>query len=302
VNDWAYQLQGRGGRALDLSALQASRFDLAVIDYSATGGASGEFSPAAIEALKHSPPGRRRTVLAYMSIGEAESYRFYFDRSWVDPRGRRTRSAPSWLARQNPDFPGNFKVRYWDPEWQRVIFGTASGTGKSYLDRILDQGFDGVYLDLIDAFEHFRPGGPQPERPSAAADMVSLVAALSRYARETRARPDFVVVPQNGSSLLPTVGPADREAYLAAIDAIGAEDTFFFGSREQNNPLRPQRETIRNLALFQAAGKGVLSVDYVTQRAKVRTYFREAGRRGYVGYATVRALDRIVVARGHAPD
>ena len=60
-------------------------------------------------------------------------------------------SPPSWLAGENPDWPGNYKVRYWNTDWQKIIFGE----GDSYLGLILDAGFDGVYLDIIDAFEYF---------------------------------------------------------------------------------------------------------------------------------------------------
>jgi len=48
-------------------------------------------------------------------------------------------------ADENPDWPGNYK--YWNPDWQTVIYGN--------LGKILAAGFDGVYLDLIDAFEIF---------------------------------------------------------------------------------------------------------------------------------------------------
>ena len=36
-------------------------------------------------------------------------------------------------------------------EWQDIVFGN----DESYLKKILDAGFDGVYLDIIDAFEYF---------------------------------------------------------------------------------------------------------------------------------------------------
>jgi len=42
-------------------------------------------------------------------------------------------------------------VRYWDPRWQAVIYGSAS----AHLDRILAAGFDGVYLDIIDAYQYY---------------------------------------------------------------------------------------------------------------------------------------------------
>jgi len=57
----------------------------------------------------------------------------------------------SWLLDENPDWPGNYKVKYWDIEWKSIIFGASD----AFLNRILDSGFDGVYLDIIDAYEYF---------------------------------------------------------------------------------------------------------------------------------------------------
>jgi cysteinyl-tRNA synthetase len=79
-----------------------------------------------------------------LSIGEAEDYRYYWQTDW------RTGN-PSWIAEENPDWEGNYKVKYWEPEWQDIIYGN----NNSYLIRILGAGFDGVYLDIIDAFEYF---------------------------------------------------------------------------------------------------------------------------------------------------
>ena len=58
-----------------------------------------------------------------------------------------------WCAglAENRKCHGNYKVRYWDPDWQAIIYGNHD----SYLAKILSAGFDGVYLDLIDAYEHF---------------------------------------------------------------------------------------------------------------------------------------------------
>jgi len=83
-------------------------------------------------------------VVSYMSIGEAEDYRFYWQSSWSS-------NSPAWLKAQNPDWPGNYKVEYWDSDWQQVIYGNNS----SYLQKVLNAGFDGVYLDIIDAYEYF---------------------------------------------------------------------------------------------------------------------------------------------------
>lgn len=78
------------------------------------------------------------------------------------------------------------------------------------------------------------------------------------------------------------------------MDGIGAEDSFYFGPAEEDNPYDPQLETLRYLDRFARGGKLVLAVDYLTEPAKVARFHAEARTRGYVPYAGLRALDRIV--------
>ena len=133
-------------RAGFLSDLQATSYDVLIIDafFGEEAGEPYMFSPAEIDGLKTKAGGGDRLVLSYLSIGEAEDYRYYWNNAW-------NRKPPSWLAAENPEWEGNYKVRYWEPGWQAVIFGSS----EAYLDRILDAGFDGVYLDIIDAFQYF---------------------------------------------------------------------------------------------------------------------------------------------------
>ncbi len=79
-----------------------------------------------------------------MSIGEAEDYRYYWQTSWSTTK-------PAWLDAENPEWKGNYKVKYWYSDWQKLIYGNDS----SYTKKILNAGFDGVYLDIIDAFEYY---------------------------------------------------------------------------------------------------------------------------------------------------
>ncbi|MEA1985157.1 MAG: endo alpha-1,4 polygalactosaminidase [Euryarchaeota archaeon] len=97
-----------------------------------------------VSSLKTKSSGGSRLVIAYMSIGEAEDYRYYWQDEWMA-------HPPSWLAGENPQWYGNYKVRYWEDDWQDIIYGNDG----SYMGIILDTGFDGVYLDIIDAFEYF---------------------------------------------------------------------------------------------------------------------------------------------------
>ncbi len=147
VREWGYQLQPSRGqsRADFLAGVGRSGFDMVVMDYSFDGGDPRKWSAVEVADLKRRLGGK---LVAYLSIGEAEDYRYYWKPEWDRNRdGVPEAGAPPWLARGNPDWKGNYKVRYWDPAWQEIVLG--------YLDRIRAQGFDGVYLDLVDAYEYF---------------------------------------------------------------------------------------------------------------------------------------------------
>ncbi|MCF0041372.1 endo alpha-1,4 polygalactosaminidase [Dyadobacter fanqingshengii] len=105
---------------------------------------SRPFTAAEVEQLRKKANGGKRLVICYMSIGEAEDYRYYWQENW-------TKNPPEWIAAENPDWPGNYKVKYWNEEWQGLIYKNQH----SYLNKIIAAGFDGVYLDIIDAFEYF---------------------------------------------------------------------------------------------------------------------------------------------------
>ncbi len=130
------------GKTEFLNAVAATNYDLVITDlfYSDT----EQYSSSDIASLKSKANGGTRLVIAYMSIGEVEDYRYYWQSGWGPGN-------PSWIASENPNWPGNYKVRYWESEWQSIIYGN----NDSYLKKILDAGFDGVYLDIIDAFEFF---------------------------------------------------------------------------------------------------------------------------------------------------
>jgi len=275
VNDFLYQLQD-----IDLEAIGETAYDLVVIDYSADGTDDTAFTAAEIAALRDSPGGPK-IVLAYLSIGEAEDYRFYWQETWAD-------DPPAWLDEENPDWPGNYKVRYWDADWQAIIFGGGDG----YLDRILAAGFDGVYLDLIDAYAYYEERG----RETAARDMVDFVLALAEYARERR--PGFLIFPQNAVEL--AVAFPD---YLNAIDGVGQEDIYYgYPDEGRRSPAAFVRPLEQVLARLVEAGKTVLVIGYATDPVQIADQYARARARGYVPFATVRALDELRINPGYAPD
>jgi cysteinyl-tRNA synthetase, unknown class len=282
IKDFVYQLQN-----IDLDAIGKTGFDLVVMDYSSDGGDEGRFSADRIETLKSGSSGRK-TVLSYLSIGEAEDYRFYWQPGWRPGN-------PAWLDAQNPDWPGNYKVRYWDPGWQAVVL--------VYLDKILDAGFDGIYCDIIDAYEYYAGKG----RTTAAQDMADFVAVLRAHA--SIRNPYFLIFVQNAAELAVKV-----PSYLSALDGIGQEDVYY--GYEQDGKATPADVTSvmeKNLKSFRDAGKIVLTVDYpfsfsgdvphfdAATRTKIESAYARSKANGFVPYCTVRNLNFLTINPGHDP-
>ena len=187
---------------------------------------------------------RGATVLCYFSIGEAENYRGYWQTRWKnDP--------PPFLLTENPRWKGNFRVRYWDAAWQKIMLAE--------LDRIVEAGFDGVFLDIVDGFEYFEAEARREQAVNPAtgrtyrADMVQWVIRLAERARKRKA--DFRIFIQNGEALL-----ADS-ALLRTIDGLVVEDLFSNGKSMQSSA--EIRERLRYIHLAQSGGKTCFAVEYL---------------------------------------
>lgn len=121
-----------------IDAIAATNFDLVIID------AFFEeelFTAAEINQLKTKANGAQRLVIAYMSIGSAENYRYYWQDKWRLHK-------PNWLKKKYDGYKDEIWVEYWNQEWKDIIYGN----DESYLKKILDANFDGVYLDNVEAY------------------------------------------------------------------------------------------------------------------------------------------------------
>ena len=307
ADSWGYQLQNVRSRLV-----AKDKFDVLVVDYSRDGSEARAFSREAVARMRQRGNEPERIVLAYLSIGEAEAYRYYWQPVWTSivdqgpvPKGLKgfqgapdgksigakgskvplaevTSAAPSWLAAENPDWRGNHLVRYWDPGWQNIIFGSPS----AYLDKIIDVGFDGVYLDKIDSNDDW-----QATRPTAERDMVEFVKALAAYARARH--PGFLIVPQNAEELL------KHKDYLKTIDAIAKEDLLYGGAQRKDGEANPKAEfqlSKKYLDLAQKAGRKVLVVEYLSELTTIVRANKELTASGYVPFFARRALDEAPVS------
>lgn len=247
---YAYLLQNA-----DLATLLSHPRDLYVIDID-----DSRLTPSDIATLRS----KGSTVVSYLSIGEAEDYRNYWVEGW-------SVGNPDFLDEENPDWPGNYKVKFWDPQWQSLILAN--------LDKIVDAGYDGVYLDIIDGYEYYK------EKGVADADrrMIDWVKKIS--ARAKSKNPSFLVIPQNSPELV------DIPGYLSIIDGLGKESTWY----ENEDPLTDQwaQEAIAHLDRAVANGKFVLAIDYPKNTAKRCDFIAKSRSHGFVPTVGPLALDRI---------
>ena len=274
INDWGYQLQN-----INIDKIRTTKFDLLVLDYSVNGEASGEFTRNDIISLQGGPGGSK-LIIAYLSIGEAEDYRYYWQAGWKP-------GAPEWLDKENPNWEGNYKVKYWDEKWQNIIFGSPN----SYLDKIIDAGFDGVYLDIIDAYQYYEEKGYSNARE----DMINFVIAIADYAHRTKGAKDFGIFAQNAEELVENMN------YLNALTGIGREEVYFEATNIRTST--HHRDAIETyLDLVVAENKLVLTVDYCNKQDYIDEAYTLAKEKGYIPYCTTVELDSLTLNAGHAPD
>ena len=270
VNDFLYQLQNPNSKRI-----AATEFDLIVTSIALAGNSA--------QTLKDSRANSSddKLILAYMSIGQAETYREYWQNDW-------RHNPPNWLAEKDETWPDDYWVRYWTKDWQDIIYGSP----ESYLDRIIAFGFDGVYLDRVDAYQYFEDQG----RDDAAQEMTDFIMDFTKYARAKS--PDFGIFPQNAEEL----GVMFPD-YLELVTGTGVEGLYYGNPRDHEpspEDWTQNREEI--LDKWVEAGKLVLVIDYTLRAEQIADAYERARARGYVPYVTDRSLRRIRINKGFEPD
>lgn len=268
VRTWMVQY-----RHIDVAEIAAADVDLAVIDFRPDPlfGTEWPFDRPDVQRMQARPGGRKKLLLAYMSIGEAEDYRWYWQRAWSDKAAR-----PSWIADENTRWPGNFPVAFNAPAWRSILFGRA----ESYLDRIIAAGFDGVYLDRADVYQEM------PADQGHEAAMAGLVREISTYAHARN--PRFLVVLQNAEEL------TRRADVRQAIDMLAKEDLYYGIDHDgRRNSPDAVAAALRQLRFLRTNGIPVLLIEYPHGPGASAVIRQRASSEGFPLALADRALDRL---------
>lgn len=285
VKSWLYHIGGITPEKV--AEIGAQEVDMVVVDQADNNLVA--FDQGDVAAL--SGPSEK-LVISYLSVGEAETYRPYWQSSWET-------TPPDWIGEENPEWEGNVKVAYWEAEWKNIVF--------SMVDDIVDAGFNGLYLDIIDAYYYWEDAAPNADPDHYRDLMIEFVAEIkaraeARLAANGDASEPFAIIGQNGEDL------AADPAYLDIIDGIGKEDLYYYypnGAVEDFGTVPPGWLTGSQELLETAhdAGVEIFVVEYVPEE-NIDSIV--AGLRQEIAYlsdmdiplyvASTRALDQIEIS------
>ncbi|MDH4143644.1 MAG: endo alpha-1,4 polygalactosaminidase [Acidimicrobiia bacterium] len=214
-------------------------------------GAGQEWTRAEVEAAK-----ANKWMLSYIAVGEAQRSEWYWRPEW-------NANPPAWVVGQNPWWANNAYADEGNPEWQQLVLAT--------IDRIIDQGFDGAFLDVVDIywFPDY-PGGPSRE------NMAKGAAIVCQIAQHARARvPGFKLLVNNAVNL-----SRDFPGYADCFDGTVIEALWWFNDTTPRDDFY-RNQKIDELRYVQQLGKPVYALDYAQAWDRPRVA-AEAAALGYV--------------------
>jgi cysteinyl-tRNA synthetase len=287
-----------------------SEYDMVVMDAMVTERDSQDYD---IEATVHALQDAGKLVIAYIDIGQAESYRAYWQADWRI-------GDPEWIVGEDPDgWEENYPVAFWYDEWQGIWFDPPN----ELLQVILGAGFDGVYMDWVEAYSDDNVLAlAERDNVDPIEEMIYFVGDISGYVKERRE--DFIVIAQNAAEL------AEYDEYLEAIDALAQEQAWFDGVADGDEPegdcplpatdedvdteayARSLPELCRRylygdpyctlhvsteeylyyLTMARDAGEIVFTVDYALIPENVEFVYRTSRALGFIPFVSNRALNR----------
>lgn len=298
VKYWAYQIQAIWQPGA-IDKLVASKYDMLVIDPTRTDKAHADFdTKGAIAKLKATTglSGKPKIVIAYIDIGEAESWRDYWEYWWTSPTPGK-KGNPDFLLAPDPDgWVNNYPVAYWDERWKNIIiYGD-----NSQLKQIVDDGFDGVYLDWVEGYLNTDViAEAQRQKRDPAFEMTKFIGEMRAYARKRN--PNFLIIQQNASEL-----GNERKDSLGVIDAIAQEQIWFDGKADTQwadpqacdvkvpatGDKYSQAHYLGKLKLYKDENVPIFNCEYACG-ANAQTAYQQSSGQGFIPYVSRRPLDRL---------
>jgi cysteinyl-tRNA synthetase len=308
IRYWAYQIQGVNESG-SINRLVNSRYDMLVLEPTRTDWSSEDRNfdtREMVQLLKNSKAHdgiHRKLVIAYIDIGEAEDWRWYWSWSQEWPLDEpRPADWPGYIITRDPDgWEGNYPVAYWEDSWKDIVIhgkyqnSDPYGNYTSIIDEVIKDGFDGIYLDWVEAFENediIKAAKAQGRNP--ASEMIRFIQEMRGYGKKRNQ--NFVIIQQNAVSLCD-----GRPELFSVIDAIAQEAIWYDGDatdrwndrdgHDIENDTDLIRYYIHYLDQYKSADIPVFNCEYAREYAE--DAYAKSYEKGYIPYSTRRSLRRL---------
>jgi cysteinyl-tRNA synthetase len=311
VKNWLYLIDVNLDETT-VSQITQSTHDLVVIDYIPSEAENSDYPIGDVVEEWHEAQ-HSKQILAYIDVGQAESYRSYWREDWKV-------GDPYWITGEDPDgWVENYPVAYWHAEWRAIWLGDGG-----IIEQIAEAGFDGVYLDWIEAYSDIAVAkAASRDGIDAEAAMIEFIADIATLGRNLK--PGFLIIGQNALELVEHVN------YRNIVDGVAQEQAWFDGGADNMPPgdcplpkkirdvetkryldqLSPvcrlqhnnfpdstlhmsSEEYLEYMKAAQSFGLVVLTVDYALDPANINWVRKESRRHGFIPFVGARSLDSFV--------
>jgi cysteinyl-tRNA synthetase len=296
ISTWMYQIQDLYDDEIEI--LDETDYDMLVVEPGVNFKEEPYDTTKLVSALSKKTNGDKRLLIAYIDIGQAEEYRDYWKDDWIAPT-KDSRGTPDFLITIDPDgWSGNYPVAYWDERWKKIWLDD-----DGIIAKLADQGFDGIYLDWIEAYDDERVlEYADSQNIDAKEKMIDFIKELKDKAREIN--PNFVVISQNAQYLL----DYDTTRYASIIDGIATEDTWFYGEGdadwndanagdlhggERHEDDYSTANRIKQNSKYLNLGIPVFTVDYCISEKNADSVYSQSRKNGFIPIVTRVSLSKL---------
>lgn len=308
IQYWGYQIQNINDN-ISMDNLIASQYDMLVIEPTRTDWSSDDKNfdtKNFVSQLKMSKAHDGTTdklVIAYIDIGEAEDWRWYWTWSTIWNNGEeKPNDWPDYIIKHDPDgWGGNYPVAFWKDGWKDiVIYGQNQssnpyGDYNSIIDEVIKDGFDGIYLDWVEAAEDDDIIAlAQSEGIDAVEEMINFIQEMKTYALSRN--PDFIIIQQNAVSVI-----AGHPELADVIDAVAQEAVWYDGEatddwdNRNGSDIENDQDQIdyylNFLKMFQKANIPVFDCEYANKYSG--NAYDLSNENGFIPYCTNRSLSEL---------
>jgi cysteinyl-tRNA synthetase len=205
-----------------------------------------------------------KIVLAYLSLGQAEVSRDYWQPEWMVGQ-------PDFLMTMDPRYNQGFIVKFWTPEWQDILLNYTN-------THIAPFGYTGILMDYMGEYKNF-----VDERPSAAQDMVDFGVKVANLFRSRNPQEHAIVVTQDSAELY------RFPEYRDMIDGVSVEEAYYNHRYHEDKSIsfgsQPAQHTKHQLAMVDRISKDkkvVFLIEYVDKNRFICDFYKKCAISGYI--------------------